>query len=95
VTNGPFPNLGFSIFSISPSQFLLTLFLLHLVLTDFSFPSSHLLCCPGFVSVGKSANVAIVLAQLVVDDARCGLHPFLVPLRSLDDHKPLPGQLCS
>ena len=44
-----------------------------------------------FISVGKSSNMAIVLAQLVLDDVKCGLHPFLVPLRSQEDHMPLPG----
>ena len=45
-----------------------------------------------FLPVGKSSNMAIVLAQLIVQGKKCGLHPFLVPLRSLDDHTPLPGR---
>ncbi|XP_076447527.1 peroxisomal acyl-coenzyme A oxidase 1-like [Babylonia areolata] len=44
---------------------------------------------PG--GLGKSSNSAIVLAQLVVKGEKCGLHPFLVSLRSLKDHTPLPG----
>ncbi|KAK7102852.1 peroxisomal acyl-coenzyme A oxidase 1-like [Littorina saxatilis] len=44
---------------------------------------------PG--ALGKSSNMAIVLAQLILDGDHCGLQPFLVPLRSLDDHTPLPG----
>ncbi|KAL8588491.1 hypothetical protein ACOMHN_022278 [Nucella lapillus] len=44
---------------------------------------------PG--GLGKSCNMAIVLAQLVVKGEKCGLHPFLLPLRSLEDHMPLPG----
>nr|KAG5696426.1 hypothetical protein BaRGS_020963 [Batillaria attramentaria] len=41
--------------------------------------------------VGKSSNTAIVLAQLIVKGKNHGLHPFLVPLRSMEDHTPLPG----
>ncbi|KAK7464559.1 hypothetical protein BaRGS_00037894, partial [Batillaria attramentaria] len=44
---------------------------------------------PG--ALGKSSNTAIVLAQLIVKGKNHGLHPFLVPLRSMEDHTPLPG----
>ncbi|XP_005109417.2 peroxisomal acyl-coenzyme A oxidase 1 [Aplysia californica] len=44
---------------------------------------------PG--GLGKSSTHAIVLAQLYVRDKHHGLQAFIVPLRSLEDHKPLPG----
>ncbi|OWF34664.1 peroxisomal acyl-coenzyme A oxidase 1-like [Mizuhopecten yessoensis] len=44
---------------------------------------------PG--SLGKTSNHAIVLAQLVVDSKKCGMHPFMVQIRSLVDHTPMPG----
>lgn len=44
---------------------------------------------PG--GLGKTANYAIVLAQLYHDNIHRGLHPFMVQIRDLDTHKPLPG----
>ncbi|GFR89175.1 acyl-coenzyme A oxidase, partial [Elysia marginata] len=44
---------------------------------------------PG--GLGKSSTHAIVLAQLVIAGKNCGLQPFMVQLRSLDDHTPMPG----
>ncbi|WAR25224.1 ACOX1-like protein [Mya arenaria] len=44
---------------------------------------------PG--GLGKSCTHAIVLAQLVIDSQNHGMHPFMVQLRSLDDHTPMPG----
>ena len=43
------------------------------------------------ISVGKSCTHAIILAQLVIDGERHGMHPFMVQLRSLEDHSPMPG----
>ncbi len=48
--------------------------------------------CLCFNSVGKSANTALVLAQLRTGDEDCGLQAFLVPIRDLNTHQPLPGQ---
>lgn len=42
-------------------------------------------------AAGKTANYGVVLAQLILNNKNYGLHPFLVPLRSLDNHQPLPG----
>lgn len=36
-------------------------------------------------------NFAIILATLIIDGKKHGMHPFLTPLRSMEDHKPLPG----
>lgn len=44
---------------------------------------------PG--GLGKCATHAIVYARLVTAGKDHGVHAFLVPLRSLEDHRPLPG----
>lgn len=41
--------------------------------------------------MGKTANFAIVLAQLFIKDKGYGLHPFMVQIRSRENHQPLPG----
>lgn len=45
---------------------------------------------PG--TLGRTANHAMVIAQLIDGEGKNrGVHNFIVPLRSMDDHKPLPG----
>ncbi|XP_054989775.1 peroxisomal acyl-coenzyme A oxidase 1 isoform X1 [Sorex araneus] len=44
---------------------------------------------PG--GLGKTSNHAIVLAQLITQGKRYGLHAFIVPIREIGTHKPLPG----
>jgi len=44
---------------------------------------------PG--GLGKTANFAVVMAQLYTRGKCEGLHPFLVQLRDEDTHEPLPG----
>ncbi|KAG1691606.1 hypothetical protein DVH05_026769 [Phytophthora capsici] len=44
---------------------------------------------PG--GLGKTATHAVVHAQLQIDGEHKGVQAFIVPLRSLKDHKPLPG----
>ncbi|XP_037326729.2 peroxisomal acyl-coenzyme A oxidase 1 isoform X1 [Pungitius pungitius] len=44
---------------------------------------------PG--GLGKTSNHAIVLAQLYTQGNCHGLHAFIVPIRDLDTHVPLPG----
>ncbi|GJW37967.1 peroxisomal acyl-coenzyme A oxidase 1-like protein [Tanacetum coccineum] len=44
---------------------------------------------PG--GVGKVATHAIVYARLIINGQFHGIHGFMVQLRSLDDHSPLPG----
>lgn len=41
--------------------------------------------------VGKTSNHAVVLAQLFTQGICHGLHAFIVPIRDLDTHEPLPG----
>ena len=42
-------------------------------------------------AVGHTATHAVVAARLITKDKDHGIHMFLVQLRSLEDHKPLPG----
>ncbi|OQR79175.1 peroxisomal acyl-coenzyme A oxidase 1-like [Tropilaelaps mercedesae] len=44
---------------------------------------------PG--SLGKTANHAVVMAKLWTKGECHGIHPFMVQLRDLDTHEPLPG----
>ncbi|KAF3817241.1 hypothetical protein GH733_011641 [Mirounga leonina] len=44
---------------------------------------------PG--GLGKTSNHAIVLAQLITEGKCYGLHAFIVPIREIGTHKPLPG----
>jgi len=44
---------------------------------------------PG--DLGKVANHALVMANLVVDGKNHGMHPFIVQIRDLSTHLPLPG----
>lgn len=44
---------------------------------------------PG--DLGKTANHALVMANLVLDGKGMGMHPFIVQIRSMDTHLPLPG----
>ncbi|OZJ01406.1 hypothetical protein BZG36_05723 [Bifiguratus adelaidae] len=41
--------------------------------------------------LGKAANHAIVMARLITNGKDYGPHPFIVQIRSLKDHTPLPG----
>ncbi|KAI9159398.1 hypothetical protein H9P43_008738 [Blastocladiella emersonii ATCC 22665] len=42
-------------------------------------------------SLGVMSTHTIVQAKLILHSKDYGVHPFLVPVRSLDDHTPLPG----
>ncbi len=43
-------------------------------------------------SVGHTATHAVVMARLITKGKDHGVHPFIVQLRSLNDHTPLPGK---
>ena len=43
--------------------------------------------------MGKTCNHAIVMAKLIIDGTDHGIQAFVVQLRSLEDHKTLPGKL--
>jgi acyl-CoA oxidase len=42
-------------------------------------------------SLGLAATHAVVVARLIVKGQDYGPHTFIVPIRSLEDHRPLPG----
>ena len=44
---------------------------------------------PG--GLGHTATHAVVYANLILKEKNFGPHPFMVQLRSLQDHNPLPG----
>lgn len=43
------------------------------------------------ILAAKSCNFAIVMAKLIIDNREHGIHAFVVQLRSLKDHRVLPG----
>lgn len=43
------------------------------------------------VTVGKSSNHAIVMATLFIGGENHGMQAFIVPIRRMDNHLPLPG----
>ena len=43
------------------------------------------------LTVGHTATHAVVMARLIIKEKDYGIHPFIVQLRSLKDHTPLPG----
>jgi len=43
------------------------------------------------VAVGKTCNYVILMAQLHTQGKKRGIHAFVVQIRSLTDHKPMPG----
>jgi len=42
-------------------------------------------------ALGKTANMAVVFAQLILQGKNVGVHCFLVPIRHYDTHQALPG----
>lgn len=42
-----------------------------------------------------NATHCILMAQLYTQGKCHGIHPFIVQIRSLEDHKPLPGSVLS
>ena len=45
--------------------------------------------------MGKTSTHAVVMAQMYTQGKCQGIHPFIVQLRSLEDHTSLPGKLHS
>jgi acyl-CoA oxidase len=43
------------------------------------------------LTVGQTANYAVVVAQLHTKGVCHGIHPFIVQLRDEETHKPMPG----
>jgi len=44
---------------------------------------------PG--GLGKTCTHCVLMAKLIIDGKNYGMHPFIVQIRSLEDHKPMPG----
>ncbi|KAF4469965.1 acyl- oxidase [Fusarium albosuccineum] len=57
----------------------------------FTLHSPHLTASKWWIgSLGKAANHAVVVAQLILGGKSYGPHPFVVPIRDLKTHEPLP-----
>ncbi|TGJ80265.1 hypothetical protein E0Z10_g8505 [Xylaria hypoxylon] len=58
----------------------------------FTLHSPHLTASKWWIgSLGKAANHAVVVAQLILDGKSYGPHPFVVQVRDLQTHEPLPN----
>ncbi|KAL2410609.1 Peroxisomal acyl-coenzyme A oxidase 1 [Exophiala dermatitidis] len=58
----------------------------------FTLNSPHLTASKWWIgSLGKAANHAVVMAQLYIDGKNYGPHPFVVQIRDLKTHEPLPN----
>ncbi|KAI0133776.1 acyl-CoA oxidase [Xylariales sp. AK1849] len=58
----------------------------------FTIHSPHLTASKWWIgSLGKAANHAVVMAQLIIKDKSYGPHPFVVQIRDLKTHEPLPN----
>ncbi|KAF7533262.1 hypothetical protein G7054_g7243 [Neopestalotiopsis clavispora] len=56
----------------------------------FTIHSPHLTSSKWWIgSLGKTANHAVVMAQLMIDGRNYGPHPFVVQIRDLKTHEPL------
>ncbi|KAI9259026.1 acyl-CoA dehydrogenase/oxidase C-terminal [Phascolomyces articulosus] len=59
---------------------------------EFEIHSPHLTSSKWWIgTLGKTANYAVVMARLMIHGKDYGPHPFCVQIRSLEDHRPLPG----
>ncbi|KAF4500091.1 acyl- oxidase [Fusarium agapanthi] len=57
----------------------------------FTIHSPHLTASKWWIgSLGKAANHAVVVAQLILNGKPYGPHPFVVPIRDMKTHEPLP-----
>jgi acyl-CoA oxidase len=57
----------------------------------FTLHSPHLTASKWWIgSLGKAANHAVVVAQLILNGKSYGPHPFVVQIRDLKTHEPLP-----
>jgi acyl-CoA oxidase len=61
----------------------------------FTLHSPYLTAAKWWIgSLGRTANHAIVMAQLIVEGKSYGPHPFVVQVRDLKTHKVLPDRYC-
>ena len=45
------------------------------------------------IKASKTSNYAIVMCKLMIDGKEYGIHAFIVQLRSLENHRVVPGKL--
>lgn len=58
----------------------------------FTINSPHLTASKWWIgSLGRTANHAVVMAQLYIDGKNYGPHPFVVQIRDMKTHEPLPN----
>ncbi|KAK4905575.1 hypothetical protein LTR49_025144 [Elasticomyces elasticus] len=58
----------------------------------FTIHSPHLTASKWWIgSLGRTANYAVVMAQLIIAGKPYGPHPFVVHIRDLETHEPLPN----
>lgn len=58
----------------------------------FTIHSPHLTASKWWIgSLGRTANMACVMAQLIINGKPYGPHPFIVPIRDLNSHQLLPN----
>ncbi|KAI8141427.1 acyl-CoA dehydrogenase/oxidase [Fennellomyces sp. T-0311] len=59
---------------------------------EFDIHSPHLTASKWWIGgLGKTANYAVLMARLIIHGKDHGPHTFCIPIRSLEDHRPLPG----
>ncbi|KAF9906604.1 hypothetical protein BX616_000673 [Lobosporangium transversale] len=59
---------------------------------EFELHTPYLTACKWWIGgLGKAANHAVVMARLISAGKDHGPHPFVVPIRSMEDHTLLPG----
>ncbi|KAI8142051.1 acyl-CoA dehydrogenase/oxidase [Fennellomyces sp. T-0311] len=59
---------------------------------EFEIHSPHLSSSKWWIgALGKTANYAVVMARLIIHGKDYGSHTFCVQIRSMEDHRPLPG----
>ena len=46
-----------------------------------------------YLIVGKSVNHVVLMAQLIVSGKNNGIQAFIVPVRDMETHLPLPGKI--
>lgn len=91
-------SFGLEAVGISFYQWYIITYFSHSSIFVFWIISNALYSCTvlfyNYISVGKSSNHAVVMAMLRLNGQNYGMQAFIVPLRRLDNHEPLPGKIC-
>lgn len=43
-------------------------------------------------AAGQTATHSVVFARLILDEGDMGVHNFIVPVRDMETHEPMPGE---